>query len=58
MTSGIPDYPWFGSIGGDDIAQGDIFEKLPVFLPPTDLAFDETGERQRRNFSGKNKTLL
>jgi len=44
MVRSIPEYPWFGSIHGDDIAQGDIFEKFPVFMPPTDLAFDEASE--------------
>jgi hypothetical protein len=32
-----PDYPWYMSIEGDDIEQGDIFEDCPVFLPPSDL---------------------
>lgn len=37
MPSDVRDYPWFSSIDGDDIEQGDIFEGLPVFIPPADL---------------------
>ena len=31
------DYPWYASITGDNIEQGDIFEGCPIFLPPADL---------------------
>lgn len=44
MASGIPDYPWFGVIEGDDIEQGDIVENFPVFLPPDDLVVDAGGK--------------
>jgi hypothetical protein len=27
-------YPWYRVYKGDELAQGDIFEKCPVFLPP------------------------
>jgi hypothetical protein len=31
------EYPWFGTVEGDDIEQGDVLENCPVFLPPEDL---------------------
>jgi hypothetical protein len=31
-------YPWYRSVQGDDIGQGDILEACPVFIPPSDLA--------------------
>jgi hypothetical protein len=30
-------YPWFTTVDGDDLEQGDIFEDCPVFFPPSDL---------------------
>ena len=35
---GDPAYPWYRTVQGDDIEQGDILEGCPVFLPPADLA--------------------
>jgi hypothetical protein len=35
---GDPAYPWYRTVHGDDIEQGDILEGCPVFLPPEDLA--------------------
>ena len=32
------EYPWYVSVSGGDIEQGDIFENCPVFFPPDDLA--------------------
>lgn len=32
------DYPWYMTVSGDELEQGDIFEACPVFLPPEDLA--------------------
>ncbi len=26
-------YPWYKTIHGDEIEQGDIFESCPIFLP-------------------------
>lgn len=37
MTVSQPSYPWYGSINGDEIQQGDILEDAPVFLPPENL---------------------
>jgi hypothetical protein len=31
-------YPWYRLVHGTDLAQGDILERCPVFLPPADLA--------------------
>ena len=31
-------YPWYRFVHGTDLGQGDILERCPVFLPPTDLA--------------------
>ena len=33
----VDEYPWYGTVDGDDIEQGDILENCPVFLPPDDL---------------------
>lgn len=30
-------YPWFGSVTGDDLEQGDILDECPVFRPPDEL---------------------
>ena len=31
-------YPWSKVVQGQDLAQGDLFERCPVFLPPADMA--------------------
>lgn len=31
-------YPWYESVTGDELDQGDIFADCPVFFPPDDLA--------------------
>jgi hypothetical protein len=31
-------YPWYRVVLGTDLAQGDLLERCPVFLPPADLA--------------------
>jgi hypothetical protein len=31
-------YPWYGIVQGTDLAQGDLLEGCPIFLPPEDLA--------------------
>jgi hypothetical protein len=31
-------YPWYRMVQGTDLAQGDLLERCPVFLPPADLA--------------------
>jgi hypothetical protein len=36
-TTDVPNYPWFGVIGTDELEQGDIFENCPVYFPPDDL---------------------
>jgi hypothetical protein len=30
-------YPWYGVVQGEDLAQGDLFDRCPVFLPPADM---------------------
>jgi hypothetical protein len=30
-------YPWYSVVQGTDLAQGDLFDRCPVFLPPADL---------------------
>lgn len=46
MVSAAPNYPWFSSVEGDELEQGDIIENCPVFAPPADLQPDkaETAE--------------
>jgi hypothetical protein len=36
------EYPWFGSVVGDGLEQGDILEACPVFRPPEDIAGSES----------------
>jgi hypothetical protein len=31
-------YPWYGIVQGTELAQGDLLEGCPIFLPPADLA--------------------
>ncbi len=31
-------YPWYKVVQGQDLAQGDLFDRCPVFLPPADMA--------------------
>ena len=35
-------FPWYRTVRGGDIEQGDILDGCPVFLPPDDLDLDET----------------
>lgn len=35
-------YPWYGVVVGDDLAQGDIFENCPVFFPPDAMSENTT----------------
>ena len=37
-VDGVDAYPWYASVSGQVLEQGDIFEDCPVFLPPADLA--------------------
>lgn len=37
-------YPWYETTEGEGLAQGDILEGCPVFLPPADLDADSTHE--------------
>lgn len=30
-------YPWYASVSGDELQQGDILEACPVFMPPDEL---------------------
>lgn len=34
------DYPWYETVSGDDIQQGDILENCPVFILPSKLQLD------------------
>jgi hypothetical protein len=31
-------YPWYRVVDGADLAQGDLFDRCPVFMPPPDVA--------------------
>ena len=33
-------YPWYCSVNGDELQQGDILENCPIFLPPPDLTLN------------------
>jgi hypothetical protein len=54
-TAGIPTYPWFEAISGDELKQGDILENCPVFIPPTDLA---TSDRANARFTWEERDLV
>ena len=32
------EYPWYATVSGDELEQGDILENCPVFFPPDELA--------------------
>lgn len=40
MASTEIKYPWYASVEGDEIQQGDIVMDCPIFTPPSDLQFD------------------
>lgn len=40
--AGMPNYPWYGIVEGDELQQGDIFENCPIFLPPEQMNGSET----------------
>lgn len=58
MSYGIPDYPWYGVIEGDQIEQGDISEDCPIFLPPNDLVIDATGGPPSPTFKWEKQDLV
>jgi hypothetical protein len=58
MTAKTPDYPWFGSIEGDEIEQGDILEGCPVFLPPNDLAATAVEKSNSATFKWEERDLI
>ncbi len=31
-------YPWYRVVQGEELAQGDLFDRCPVFIPPADIA--------------------
>ncbi len=49
----ISPYPWYDTVEGDDLEQGDILESCPVFIPPSGLTsgalLDATFEWEERN---------
>lgn len=53
-----PDYPWFGVVDGDDIEQGDILEKCPVFLPPDALVVTAEGSPRNVDFTWEERDLI
>ena len=57
MANGIPDYPWFGVIEGDDIEQGDIVENFPVFCHRMISLWIRAANRPARLSNGKSRTL-
>jgi hypothetical protein len=59
MVANIADYPWFGVVDGDGLAQGDILEACPVFLPPKDLAVGTVVEDESKaTFVWKKQDLV
>jgi hypothetical protein len=36
------DYAWYRTVTGDDLEQGDMLRRCPVFLPPSELRIDES----------------
>ena len=57
-AANIPEYPWFGVVDGDDIEQGDIFEKCPVFVPPAELALTAEGNPANAEFTWQERDLI
>jgi hypothetical protein len=49
-------YPWFATVDGDDLEQGDIFEDCPIFLPPSDLVPTAAGPTAK--FTWKSQDLV
>ena len=47
-------YPWYAVVQGEDLAQGDLFDRCPVFLPPVDM--DESA--QEASFSWEERDVI
>lgn len=58
MAATAQEYPWFGVVDGDDIQQGDIFEKCPVFLPPEALVVTSEGKPASVDFTWVERDLI
>lgn len=58
MAASTPEYPWFGVVDGDEIEQGDIFEKCPVFLPPDELDLTAEGGPAKADFTWQERDLV
>lgn len=41
-------YPWYDTVKGEDLEQGDIFESLPVFVIASPLSYEEFREKKSR----------
>jgi hypothetical protein len=55
MSAAQPAYPWFAPIVGDDIEQGDVLDKCPVFVPPDDLGATQPAQT---NFIWEERDLI
>jgi len=55
MAHGIPFYPWYSVVSGDEIQQGDILERCPIFRPRT---VDLDDPIQRAQFDWDERDLI
>ena len=51
-------YPWFRTVEGDELEQGDILENCPVFLPPEDLALTAEDKLKDAQFRWNDQDLI
>ncbi len=58
MAASTQEYPWFGVVDGDDIQQGDIFERCPVFRPPDALVVTAEGKPASADFTWEERDLI
>jgi hypothetical protein len=40
----MPDYPWYESVTGNDILQGDFLKNCPIIVPPQSIDIPASGE--------------
>ena len=57
-ANGVPGYPWYGLAEGDEIEQGDILERCPVFVPPKDLTLNAVTKESKAIFEWQEPDLI
>jgi hypothetical protein len=43
----MSDYPWYATVLGDDLEQGDVFRRCPVFAPLSSMVSPQAGGEDR-----------